>query len=61
MNNGEKIIDDLHRIREEHYEETKHLTSEEKAAKLHEETADIIAELGLKTVSNRYELITGKK
>ena len=46
MNNGEKIIDGLHRIREEHYEETKHLTSEEKAAKLHEDTADITAKLG---------------
>ncbi len=43
-----EIMDELHRIREEIYEETKNMTNEEQMNWLHDETADLVEELGLR-------------
>ncbi len=53
-----EIMDELHRIREEIYEETKDMTPEERVAWMHDETADLKAELGLKTADERVEVVS---
>jgi hypothetical protein len=48
-----KTMEELHRIREEHYNEVKGLTIEERIEKTRAETDAIIAELGLTVLSDR--------
>jgi hypothetical protein len=43
-----KIMRDIHAIREKHYEETKHMTSEEYAHSVHEEVKKIMERYNLK-------------
>ena len=43
-----EIIEKLHKIREQHYEETKNLTTEERVSRINQEGAAIIKKYGLK-------------
>ena len=43
-----EIIEKLHKIREQHYEETKNLTTEERVSRINQEGAVIIKKYGLK-------------
>ena len=53
-----EIMDEFHRIREEIYEETKDMTPEERVAWMHNETAGLIAELGLRRAGERAEVVS---
>lgn len=43
-----RMLDELHAIREQHYEETKSLTPEERVKRINQEGGDIIKKYGLK-------------
>lgn len=43
-----KIMREIHAIREKHYEETKHMTSEEYARSVHEEVKRIMEKYNVK-------------
>ncbi len=49
----EEIIDELHKIREENYESTKHLSPEQWAILMNERTSESARNLGLKVKSPR--------
>jgi len=43
-----KVLDELHKIREKHYEETKHLSAKELVERIHKEGKEAAEKLGLK-------------
>lgn len=43
-----EIIEDLHRMREKHWEETKNLSAKERALETNEQAQEIIKKMGLK-------------
>lgn len=43
-----KVLDELHKIREEHYEKIKHLSPKERVKHIRQEAEEAAKELGLK-------------
>ena len=43
-----KVLDELHKIRERHYEETKHLSNRELVNRIHKEASEAARKLGFK-------------
>jgi len=43
-----KVLEEIYKIREQHYEETKHLSPDEYLNKLHKDAEEVIKKYGLK-------------